>query len=308
MPEDTNIPVPWRKHETSTEQTPSMKPASLEGHAHYQQPKLRDRSKPWPLWPNAIPSGKRQALHENADRYGADPYFRAWIRANINSRTTSNTYVKFMIERENDPFVNKRLPYHDDSSRTALAWDTLTSPHLTLMPSSPVALNRNNYEHNRRLEARRTIENGTRLRILRFGLRHPIFPPHNAEMDELSLSKSTYDDITAHFNEFCGLSHNAACPVSYLKVSWHRFRRGSIEDVMARVGAYIRELNTAQRRIVWTLEQIPGVYDRGTKRERTEWEVSAWNGTCPLELLMDLERWGIVKQRIMGEGDGEGEE
>jgi hypothetical protein len=39
----------------------------------------RDHSQPWPLRPNAIPSRKRQLMNENADRYGVDPYFRAWL-------------------------------------------------------------------------------------------------------------------------------------------------------------------------------------------------------------------------------------
>ena len=66
---------------------------------------------------------------------------------------------------------------------------------------------------------------------------------------------------------------------------------------------YIRELNASQRRVVWTIEKIPGVYDRGLVRSANEWEVSAWNGEDPLELLLELERWGIVEKRLYVEDD-----
>jgi hypothetical protein len=66
---------------------------------------------------------------------------------------------------------------------------------------------------------------------------------------------------------------------------------------------YLRELNAAQRRMVWTIEKISGVYDRGLARNGTEWEISAWNGEDPLELLIELERWRIIEQRLIIKDD-----
>jgi hypothetical protein len=40
------------------------------------------------------------------------------------------------------------------------------------------------------------------------------------------------------------------------------------------------------------------VYDNGTRSDREEWEISAWNGEEPLELLIQLEKWGIIEQRL----------
>jgi hypothetical protein len=70
-----------------------------------------------------------------------------------------------------------------------------------------------------------------------------------------------------------------------------------------KVSEYIRELNASQRHLVWTIEKIPGVYDRGLARDRTEWEISAWNGEDPLELLIQLERWGIIEKRLSLDDD-----
>jgi hypothetical protein len=296
MSEDTTT-TPWSSM-TAVLSNPQSQLANCQ-----PQPKLRDRSLPWPLWPNAIPSGKRKAMYDNAPRYGADPFFRVWIRANINSRTTSNTYAKFMIEQENDPFVTKRLSYHATPSRTALTRTLLTapSPDRPWSPSSPISVNRTKYEHNRRLECRRTVETGSRLRVLRFGLRYPILPPHNPEMEELGLSHAAYTAITTHFTTL-HTQPNTAYPASYLRASWQRLRQRCADDVLARARSYACELNAAQRKIVWTVEKIPDVYEQGAKEE---WEISAWNGTCPLGLLMDLERWGIVERRIGEEGEGE---
>jgi hypothetical protein len=70
-----------------------------------------------------------------------------------------------------------------------------------------------------------------------------------------------------------------------------------------KVSEYLRQLNASQRRIVFTIEKIPGVYDRGLARNRTEWEISAWNADDPLELLMQLEKWGIIENRLSLEED-----
>lgn len=264
----------------------------------------RDRSRPWPLWPNAIPSRKRQVMSENADRYGVDPYFRAWMRANINSRTRSSTYAKYMIEQEDDPFVNKRLDYTDTSSRGTLVWDVVTHGSRGWKEQFPSSVNRAKYEHNRKLECRRTIEHGSRLRILRFGFRHAIYPPHTPEMEELGLSKSAYQAIIATMADIHSKAQFCTkCPVSYLLSSLNKIRRRSTEDALMKVSEYIRELNASQRHLVWTIEKIPGVYDRGLARDRTEWEISAWNGEDPLELLIQLERWGIIEKRLSLDDD-----
>jgi hypothetical protein len=271
---------------------------------HHQTSQNRDRSRPWPLWPNAIPSRKRQAMHENADRYGADPFFRAYLRANINARTTSSTYAKYMIEQEDNPFVNRRLEYIDTASRGALARDMITHGPKAWKEQFPSVVNRAKYQHNRRLECRKIVEQGSRLRILRFGFRYAIYPIHTPEMEELGLTKSRYQKI---ISDIADIHTNAQlytkCPISYLLSSLNKIRRRSTEDALMKVNEYIRELNASQRRVVWTIEKIPGVYDRGLARDRTEWEISAWNGEDPLELLIELERWGIIEQRLNLEDD-----
>lgn len=73
----------------------------------------RDRSKPYPLWPNAIPLRKREVLGANIDRYGVDPYFRAWMRASINASTWCSTYVKYLAEMEDNSLVKRRKQYAD---------------------------------------------------------------------------------------------------------------------------------------------------------------------------------------------------
>ncbi|KAH7090244.1 hypothetical protein FB567DRAFT_438099 [Paraphoma chrysanthemicola] len=266
---------------------------------HHQTSQNRDRSRPWPLWPNAIPSRKRQAMSENADRYGVDPYFRAWMRANINARTRSSTYAKYMIEQEDDPFINTRLDYTDGSSRGALMWDVVTHGLKAWKEQFPSIVNRAKYEHNRKLECRKTIENGSRLRILRFGFRHALYPPHTPEMEELGLSKAGYQAVISNIAEIHSKAQfSTKCPFSYFLSSLNKIRRRSAEDALMKVSEYLRELNASQRRVVWTIEKIPGVYDRGLARDRTEWEISAWNGEDPLELLIQLERWGILEKRL----------
>ncbi|KAF2829976.1 hypothetical protein CC86DRAFT_276302, partial [Ophiobolus disseminans] len=265
----------------------------------HQTSQNRDRSRPWPLWPNAIPSRKRQLMNDNADRYGVDPYFRAWLRAGINSRTRSSTYAKYMIEQEDDPFVNRRLQYIDATSRGTLVWDVLAHGAKAWQEQFPSSVNRAKYEHNRKLECRKTIEYGARLRILRFGFRHAIFPPYTPEMEELGLSKAAYQIIISNIADIhANLTWSTKCPVSYMLSSLSKIRRRSTEDALMKVSEYIRELNASQRRIVWTIEKIPGVYDRGLARDRTEWEISAWNGEDPLELLIELERWAIIDKRL----------
>ena len=270
----------------------------------HQKSQNRDRSRPWPLWPNAIPSGKRQFMNENADRYGVDPYFRAYLRAGINSRTKSSTYIKFLIEEEDDPFVNRRLQYTDASSEATLLRGVLARGTRAWQEQFLCAVNRAKYDHNRRLECRRTIEHGSRLRVARFGFRCALHPPHTAEMEELGLTKDAYQTIVTKIADLhTTLRFPTKCPVSYMLSSINRVRHIGIEDALLKVSEYIRELNASQRRLVWTIEKIPGVYGRGLGRSANEWEVSAWNGEDPLELLLELERWGIVEKRLYVEDD-----
>jgi hypothetical protein len=271
----------------TTTQTIGTRPAY-----HHQKSQLRDHSRPYPLWPNAIPSNKRHLLYPTIDRYGADPYFRAWMRANINSKTRSSTYTKYLIEQENDPFVNKRLKYIDTDSRRGPV-------DFLVQELSPSTLNRSKYDHNRRLECRKTTEHGSRVRILRFGFRHPIYPPHTPEMEMLGLGKNTYQSIISNIDSFhTKVQLNTRCPGMYMVASLNKVRRRSTEDALTRVSDYLRQLNASQRRIVWTIEKIPGVYDKGFARNRTEWEISAWNAEDPLELLIQLEKWGIIEKRL----------
>jgi hypothetical protein len=259
---------------------------------NHQQSQFRDRSRPFALWPNAIPSNKRHILSPNIDRYGADPHFRAWIRAYINSKTRCGTYVKYLIEQEDDPFVNKRLNYADNDSRRGPI-DVL------MQEKSPSTLNRSKYDHNRRLECRKTTEHGFRLRVLRFGFRHPIFPPHTPEMETLGLSRDAYQSIVADIESIhTKVQLNTRCLGMYALASLNKVRRRSTESALKRVREYLRQLNASQRRIVWTIEKIPGVYDKGFARNRTEWEISAWNAEDPLELLIQLEKWGIIENRL----------
>jgi hypothetical protein len=118
-------------------------------------------------------------------------------------------------------------------------------------------------------------------------------------MEELGLSKVAYQAITSNITRIqTSMQFSTKCPVSYMASTWNKIRRRSTEDALRKVSEYIRELNASQRRVVWTIEKIPGVYDRGLARDRTEWEISAWNSEDPLELLIELERWGIIEKRL----------
>lgn len=260
----------------------------------------RDRSRPWSLWPNAIPSTKRQTMSRNADRYGMDPFFRAWMRATINSQTRSSSYAQYMIEQEDEAYVvNRRLGYSDPPTRRVLVRMALEKRKNAWTENRSGAINRARYEQNRRLEYRKTIERGSRLRILSFGFRHPIYPPHNPEMKELGLSKKAYDEIK---DKITGIQSTiqlgTKSPVSYSLSFWNKLRHRSTEDALLKVGEYLRELNASQRLLVWTLERIPDVYERGFARDSTEWEISAWNGEDALELIIQLERWGLIERRL----------
>jgi len=270
---------------------------------HHHQLNHRDRTRPWPLWPNAIPSRKRDLMNGHADRYGVDPYFRAWIRANINSRTRCTSYAKYMIEQEDNPFINTRLEYVTPTRR-ALPWNLLTMWSNQLEGHYPSTANRTKYEHNRRLECRKTVERGYRLRIASFGFRHPIYPLHTPEMEELGLTLEAYHTIIDTIEGIRqNYKPNANEFLPHYLDAWSKLRRRGAEDAMVKVSEYMRQVNALDRRVVWTIEKIPGVYDRGLGKDREEWEISLWNGEDPLELLIQLERWGIIEKKFNMEDD-----
>lgn len=298
--EDHSVSVP-RRNASQRSHSPPSPGAHVNGNVfHHHQLQLRDRTRPWPLWPNAIPSRKRGLMDGHADRYGVDPYFRAWMRANINSRTRSTSYAKYMIEKEDNPFINKRMGYINSPSRAALYWGLLTKGYKYWKEEHPSRANKDYYEHNRRLECRKTVELGSRLRIIRFAFRNPIYPPHTPEMDELGLTEEAYNTIISDIED---MRRNAktksedSCTPHLLFLSKISLGR-SAEEALTKVSEYVRQVNAQQSKIVWTIEKIPGVYDHRIGRSGKEWEISAWNAEDPLELLMQLERWGIIEKRL----------
>jgi len=241
--------------------------------SHHAQ--IRDRSKPYPLYPNAVPLRKREVLSANIDRYGVDPYFRAWMRASINASTRRSTYAKYLAEMEDTPLVNRRKQYADTTLKQDII-AALVSDDRAWKEQFPSAVNRTSYEHNRRLECRQTVERGTRLRVLRFGFRHPIYPPHTPEMNALGLNKHAYHAILTDIDRMhTKLRLNTRCPGMYVVASVMKVRRKGTKDAVMKAREYIRRLNASQRELVWTIEKIPWVYDKGGGRNRTEWEISA---------------------------------
>lgn len=292
--EDHSVSMPRQKlnHDGASDTT-----SITGGPLHSSSLHLRDRTRPWPLWPNAIPTSKRGLLDAHADRYGVDPYFRAYMRDNINSRTTSASYAKYMIEREDNPFINKRLDYINAPSSTTLLWDLLRRGYKG-SGQNPSAINRARYEHNRKLECRKTVEQGSRLRIVRFGFRHPIVPTHTPEMDELGLDKDKYEQIIADIDDIRSNENPMECAPKFLfGLSVNKIRRRSAEEALTKVSEYIRKLNAQQGKVIWTIEKIPGAYD-GFFGSSKEWEISAWNGEDPLELLLHLEKWGVIEKKL----------
>ncbi|KAL5420926.1 hypothetical protein PMIN04_006026 [Paraphaeosphaeria minitans] len=263
---------------------------------HHQQLQFRDRTRPWPLWPKAIPSRKREQMIANADRYGTGPHFRAWIRAGINSRTKCTSYAKYMIEKDDNPFINTRLEYVNPP-----AGESLMLGLIGTKDKSPSSVNMKYYEHNRRLECRRTIENGSRLRIVRFGFWNPLHPPHTAEMDALGLTREKYATIVREIEDI----RQSTRPLYFSTClnPRNKVRGRYTVDLLNKVIEYIRQINGEGRRVVWTIEKIPGVYDQGIGCGKQEWEISAWNGEDPLKLLIQLEKWGIIEKRLDLEDD-----
>ncbi|OAL50197.1 hypothetical protein IQ07DRAFT_567976 [Pyrenochaeta sp. DS3sAY3a] len=295
--------IPPRPTLERKQRSSSSVPTTRRKGSRSQHLPVRDRSIPSPLWPNAIPSRRRSIMNANAERYGMDPYFRAWMRAKINARTQSNTYAKYMIEQEDDPLVNKRLDYIDSTAGGSMFLGMLRNGASGWKDKMSNRVNRERYEHNRRLECRKIVENGSRLRIVRFGFTQPMSPPHTPEMESLGLTKEAYQTILSNIDRIrtnvqARVKSSWSSPMSYLMASLNKIRRRSADDTFREVNNYLREVNTSERRIVWTIEPLPRVYDRGLAGERTEWEISAWNGEDPLELVIQLERWGLIEKKL----------
>lgn len=237
---------------------------------------------PWPVWPNAIPSSKRRAMAENAEYYGTNPYFRAWMRASLDSRTTCGTYNEYMLNNNHHSILEERP-------------GSLENP----MSSAPTGTtSRARYQHNRQLEFRWSIENGSRSRLIRFSSCIKVRPPHNPELDEFGLSKDDVEAVIARVDEIVSARMETPQPLrTSVSSVLCKFCDCRNNDVILKLRRFIRKLNAAQRRIVWTLETI--VDNRG---DHIDWEISAWNGQDSLELLIELERWGIVEKRLDVDG------
>ncbi|KAJ4356015.1 uncharacterized protein N0V89_004041 [Didymosphaeria variabile] len=149
---------------------------------------------------------------------------------------------------------------------------------------SSSSVNMKYYEHNRRLKCRKTIENGCRLRTVRSGSRNPIYPPHTPESDALGLTREKYNMIISNIEDF---RHNTKSKCySTCLTPWNKMRGRNTVDALEKVSDSIRQINGEDRRVVWTIEKIPGVYEQGMSCGKEGWEISAWNGEDPLELLI----------------------
>jgi hypothetical protein len=293
--EDTSVSVsPKIERRSISPQTSTLNAAY--SNCHHSLVQQKDRTRPWSLWHNAIPMRKRELMHTHADKYGADPYFRAFMRAKINGHTQSSSYVKWLIEEEDNHSVNTRLGYTTKPSGIALAKDLIGGG---IKKTHASITNQESYEHNRRLECRKTVEHGRRLRIVRFSFRHPIYPPHSPEMDELGLTEELYQTIISDIDDIRETNKSNANYWPWLR----HIRRRSLEDSLEKVREYVRHTNARQRRVVWTIEKIPVINAGGSGGRENEWEISAWNGEDPLELLIQLERWGIIEKRFTIEDD-----
>jgi hypothetical protein len=275
------------------------------GDPTYQhQAQNQGRSKSYTPYPDTIPIRKRPVLSANIDQYGVDPYFPAWKRADVNSGTRCSTYGMYLIEGERGPFVNKRMKYAGNTLDRCTV-DAMVCGERAWKEQSPCSVNRAKYEHNRKLECRELTGYGRRLRILRLGFRRPIYPPHTPEMEALGLSKDLYQSIVISIDWMhTSMRPNKRCQDIYMIASPVPLRRTLFRDALMKVRDYTRRLNMSQRTIVWTIEKIPWLYDKGSKRNRTEWAFNARNAEDPLELLIQLERRGLIENSMsLGDGD-----
>jgi len=121
-------------------------------------------------------------------------------------------------------------------------------------------------------------------------------------MAELGLTKKMYDKILNDIDDIRKNESVVEYAPALCRFSLHRRRTSG--ETLAKVSEYIRKLNAQQGKVIWTIEKIPGVYD-GFLNRRKEGEISVWSGEDPLDLLVHLERWGIIEKRFDIEEDNE---
>lgn len=272
-------------------------------HLTQEQPRFHDHSRLWPHWSNVVLLNKRLMRSADANPSGLNSHVQPWMKSNIRGKTKTAPLAPYIAGREHDACVDIKLEYVDSVSRGNTLLDVLTGGNRASRLQSSGRTNKARYYHNRKSECRRTAEHGARLRIIRFGFRYSILPPHTPELEALGLTKDEYQLITSNFADIDKSQCKIKCPITGLVLSLRRIRRRSAADTLTRLEEFVRKLNSQQRRIVWTIEKIPAVYDKGLVRDRTEWEISAWNSEDPLELLVQLEKWGLVEKRLSLEDD-----
>jgi hypothetical protein len=105
-------------------------------------------------------------------------------------------------------------------------------------------LNHKSYEHNRALQVRRNVDTGSSLRLVRFALSDAIWPPQNAELADLSLSTSTYEET--------------------LNRSQHKrgffAKKKPVDNTALAVMDFLKTVNLMRRqqgiKVIWTIEVI----------------------------------------------------
>jgi hypothetical protein len=197
------------------------------------------------------------------------------MRASLDSRTTCGTYNEYTLDKEQYFFLKERLRNLESPASSAPAGTTT----------------RARYQHNWQLEFCWSIENGSRSRLIRFSSSIKV---HNLELEEFGLSKDDFEAVIARVDEIVSARMETPQPLRTSVFSvLCKFCDCRNNDVILKLRRFIRKLNAAQRRIVWTLETIVD-----TRGDHIDWEISAWNGEDSLELLIELERWGIVEKRL----------
>ncbi|KAF2499641.1 hypothetical protein BU16DRAFT_524108 [Lophium mytilinum] len=145
-------------------------------------------------------------------------------------------------------------------------------------------INRKVYEHNRVLEARRNVEIGSRLRLVRFAFTDPIWPSHNQEMQDLGLTAEVYYDTLHHIES---IRQNSKSKRAFFG------KKKPVEDAVPAVLDFLKVVNLLRHqqgsKVIWTIEGIPagkGLY-----------EISLWDQSDPLELLVQLEKHGVIEKK-----------
>ncbi|OCK82934.1 hypothetical protein K432DRAFT_379963 [Lepidopterella palustris CBS 459.81] len=272
-------------------------------------PQVSDLSRPWLINPASFPAAKKDVVFSCPERYGADPYYRSVIQANVLGQTNATTYKEYICSALSNDKANARMNFVQRSSCLGRAAPTerstgssnttsakgsssssssLGMPMLKLSIQMQSALNRKAYAHNRALEARRNVEYGSRLRLVRFSFKDPIYPPHTQEMLDLGLTRDLYHAILQQVERIRQKEKK--------KRVLFKIRRST--DVVPTVMDFIKDVNTSHHRkgarVVWTIEEVPGVGKGG-------YEVSLWDQSDGLELLLQLENWGVIERRIFSD-------